>query len=843
MRPSGSVTLTVYPAPAYLVWNVAGSGNWDVGISKSWFNTATLRPDYFYNGDCVTFNDGPGGSSVIVVVSGSGVSPGSTTACNNKVAYTFSNANGGQINGSGPLYKTGTGTLTINTANAYTGGTTLSAGLLNLGNSAALGAGALTINGGSLDNTSGGPLTLTNAENWNGGFAFKGTSPLNTGAGAVTLGSDSTVTVSSGTLTVGGPISGTYGLGLSGAGWLNLRSTNAYSGDTTISSGVLQAGTTNPLPYGAGNGNLSFIGSTQPAVLDLNGYAVAVNGLSQPSVTSHTTIVNNGSGQAILSVGNNNNMTTFGGVLADNSNNSGGTLGLTVAGGALTLTNTSTYSGTTTISGGVALALGTGAAGQDGQLTRTSDIVNNGTLVVNNAGPTTLAPINISTNLHGVLVQNSASTLTLTGQSYLSSLVVNTAGISGGTINLASGNSFTNASSSAWTLSSAVNFAGNGSITWNAGSGTTDIEAPVTDSTGQLTFISTQHYAFAADVLGNSGAICVSGNALVLDNYSAGYTTNTLLQTGGSISLDRPGTCGMYFAQSNGVGYYTMTGGTISATQNTEVTLANGVSTQGYFTINGPQALARLPSLSLDTGASGIGYVTLENGRLAVDDISTMTSLSAPGYSGFNFSGGTLQPFGNSAQWGTSSEAFDFYLSGTGATISSTDLSGNAQAVSVYANLSGTGAITFTGSGTTVLLGGTPVEGAYPAHTGALFVTGGGTLQLANPSELGSGPLTIKGATVDLDGLSSTVGALSGDSSALITNSGYSGGTLTVSQSGTTVYAGTIADGPFATVALTLTGDGALCLTGTNTYSGGTIVTGDAELILADKEALPTGRA
>ena len=812
---NGAVTLTVSGAgAANLVWSTAGSGNWDVDTTKSWYNLGTSASDFFFNADSVTFNDRPGGGSVGVSVTGT-VLPGSITVSNTNVAYSFSGS--GAINGSASLIKSGTGTLTIDTANGYSGGTMLYAGLLNLGNSSALGTGALTINGGSLDNSSGGPMTLANdiLQNWNAGFTFKGTAPLNTGSGAVTLGTTTpTVTVSSGTLTVGGPISGNYGLTLSGSGVLNLAaSTNAYAGDTTIASGVLQAGTTNPLPYGGSAGNLVFSGGAQPAMLDLNGNNVAVNGLSQPSVTSQSKIVNNSPfTQATLSVGNLANTTTFGGVLADNypSNPSGGTLGLTVAGGALTLTNTNTYSGTTTISAGATLALGTGSAGQDGQLAGTTGIANSGTLLVNNAGPTTLAPINPSensSNISGALVQNSASTLTLTGQSYLSSLTVNTTGISGGTINLASGSSFTNASSSAWTLSSAVNFPGSGGIIWNSGSGTTDIEAPVTDNnSAQLTISPTpnsfpQPVTYPTIVLGNSGVISVSGNALVLVNE--GYGTTYLLQTGGSISLDRPFNYGMYFARFlnavGGVGYYTMTGGTISATPYTEVTLANGVSTQGYFTISGSGALAMLPSLSLDTGASGQGFVTLENGTLAVDNISTMSSggASPAGYSGFNFSGGTLQPLDSSAVWGTSSYGFIFYLSGTGATISSNDLiSGIGQTVQVNANLSGTGAITFTGSGVTTLLGGTPVTGSTynDDHTGATFVTGGGTLQLADPGwgphdqnppgGLGTGPLTIRGATVDLYGMSSTIGALTGDSSALITNSQFSSGTLTVNPSG-----------------------------------------------------------
>ena len=216
------------------------------------------------------------------------------------------------------------------------------------------------------------------------------------------------------------------------------------------------------------------------------------------------------------------------------------------------------------------------------------------------------------------------------------------------------------------------------------------------------------------------------------------------------------------------------------------------------------------------------------------------------GFSGFEFSGGTLQPLDNNAQWGMSSEAFLFLVTGTGATISSNDLSGVGRNVTINANLNDAGAIAFTGSGVTTLLGGTPVAAitGYTPHTGATFVTGGGTLQLADPDPtqpggLGSGPLTISGAAVDLDGFSSTVGALTGDSSALITNNGFSGGTLTVNPSsgGATTYAGTIADGPFATTGLTLAGSGTLYLTGTNTYSGGTTVTGNTELIVTNSEA------
>ena len=81
----------------------------------------------------------------------------------------------------------GAGTLTLSASNTYGGGTTLSAGQLNFNNSSAIGTGPFTINGGTLDNTSGGTLTNlnNNPQNWNASFAFLGSNNLNLGTGTV----------------------------------------------------------------------------------------------------------------------------------------------------------------------------------------------------------------------------------------------------------------------------------------------------------------------------------------------------------------------------------------------------------------------------------------------------------------------------------------------------------------------------------------------------------------------------------------------------------------------------------------------------------------------------------
>jgi autotransporter-associated beta strand protein len=110
----------------------------------------------------------------------------------------------------GGITYSGTGILTLNQANTYTGGTTLNSGTLNINNASALGtiAGTFTINGGTID-ASGGAITTVNYPlALNGNFTFSGTNALNLGTGAVTMNNNSQITVSASTLTIGGIITG-----------------------------------------------------------------------------------------------------------------------------------------------------------------------------------------------------------------------------------------------------------------------------------------------------------------------------------------------------------------------------------------------------------------------------------------------------------------------------------------------------------------------------------------------------------------------------------------------------------------------------------------------------------
>src|SRR5439155_470670 len=147
---------------------------------------------------------------------------------------------------------------------------------------------------------------------------------------------------------------GTLALTKTGSGTLTLSGANTYSGNTTVSAGTLKLGAANVIPDGTGKGNVSVSGT-----LDLNALSETINGL-----TGAGTIDTVAGGTPTLTAGNNNQSSTFSGVIQ----NTAGTLALTKTGsGTLTLTAANTYGGSTTVNAGVlniqnAAAMGTTAA-------------------------------------------------------------------------------------------------------------------------------------------------------------------------------------------------------------------------------------------------------------------------------------------------------------------------------------------------------------------------------------------------------------------------------------------------------------------------------------------------
>ncbi|MGN6643871.1 MAG: autotransporter-associated beta strand repeat-containing protein, partial [Verrucomicrobiota bacterium] len=136
----------------------------------------------------------------------------------------------GLLTGDGTLQKTGSGTLNLNGNNAYTGGTIISGGTLNVSKQSSLGSsiGSLTFaNGGTLG---GSPGTFTRPI------------ILQSGGGVFNFGSS-----------ISTLISGTGGFTLTGGGQLTIGGVNTYSGGTTISDGTIWV----TVPGALGTGNVT----------------------------------------------------------------------------------------------------------------------------------------------------------------------------------------------------------------------------------------------------------------------------------------------------------------------------------------------------------------------------------------------------------------------------------------------------------------------------------------------------------------------------------------------------------------------------------------------------------
>jgi autotransporter-associated beta strand protein len=245
------------------------------------------------------------------------------------------------------IVKEDSGLLTLwqvagNDPSTFAGGFTLRSGTVALNYPQALGRSTFTIESGTLINTSGSAVTLsqTNAQVWNGNFGFRGVNALNLGTGMVTLGAAPTVTVASSTLTVGGTITGGFGLTKAGEGTLRLTAaSNTFSGTTRIDAGILDVNNVNSALRNtvvdlSGSGTLANFG-TAPVFGGLLNYS----GLTLPGTVTRLTL-NPQEGQ----------IQTYdvlpGGGTA--------TIGLTKSGpGTMIFNGTSSWTGVTRIEGGV----------------------------------------------------------------------------------------------------------------------------------------------------------------------------------------------------------------------------------------------------------------------------------------------------------------------------------------------------------------------------------------------------------------------------------------------------------------------------------------------------------
>ena len=362
---------------------------------------------YSVTGGPVTLVETAPGSGATVIRVGDG------TAAGTGMTATIASV----LQGSAQLVKDDLGVLVLTGANTYAGGTTISAGTLQLGNGGTTGGilgdvidnGTLAFNrsdtvtfagvisgGGAVAQIGSGTTTLTAANTYTGGTTISAgtlvagaiaalgsgaltvlpnaagpttldnTTGVTSVANAVMLSPSANLTVAgSNALTLTGVISGVGSLTKTGASPLILANDDTYSGGTTITAGTLQLGN----------------GGTTGGILG--------------------DVVDNG-----LLAFNRSDAVTFAGVI------SGGGAVAQIGSGVIILTGTSNYTGGTTISAGT-LQLGNG--GTAGGIL--GNVADNGTLAFNRSDTVTFAGVisgggSVAQIGSGVTILTGASTYT-----------------------------------------------------------------------------------------------------------------------------------------------------------------------------------------------------------------------------------------------------------------------------------------------------------------------------------------------------------------------------------------------------------------------------------------------
>ncbi|CCD96611.1 Outer membrane autotransporter (modular protein) [Bradyrhizobium sp. ORS 375] len=294
-------------------------------------------------------------------------------------------------------------------------------------------------------------------------------------------------------------------------------------------------------------------------------------------------------------------------------------------------------------------------------------------------------------------------------------------------------------------------------------------------------------------VRGSNLAIINSGTISGGNDSGGNLFGNAIIFTGGSNVLE---IWASSIINGNVVGAGSDTfrlGGTANGTFDVS-TIGAGAQYQGFssFVKTGTSAW------TLTGTTTAVTPWAINQGTLAVTSDANLGAASG----GLSFGGGTLQVlagFSSSRNITLNAGGGSFDTNGNNATLSGT--------------ISGSGGLTKLGAGILTLSGTT----TYAGDT----VIGGGTLRTgaAGVLSVASSYMIATGATLDIDGTGQTIGGLSGSGNLQL---GSNGSLAIGDNGGATVFSGTISgSGSFVK-----SGPGVLTLSGTNTYTGATVIDG-----------------
>ena len=679
-----------------LFWTGANGNAWDVQSSSStgtqnWVNAnTTFSADTYFDGDNVTFDTAHNSSSTFAVSLSTAVFPGSVTFSSG--AYTLS---GGGISGTTGLTVSG-GSLNLQTANTYTGNTTISGGAtLQLGSSGALPSGANVIlgDGGS----SSGLLDLNGQTATINNLTVNGTGTTNTvgnsSGSTATVAVSGSVNIAGATLRItgntsaslSGPVNGASGNLVVGDGTtptnLTLSGTNGYSGTTTINSGskLLVSGANFSSQLGDVGGAVNISGG---GTLDIGGittnnsaggfgakqFNIAGNGVGgigaiyNSGSTTSTAIAQQNAFQKITLTAD----ASLGGNGTVGSSNArfdmrGGTPVLDLAGHTLTKTglNQFTLVATSVVSTGD---------------TPGAIVVSAGELAIETTSsvqPATVSSITMNADTRLEFFNNIAVPSTVT-----SPVIIADTGVS-----IGCGDNVANTIASPITLQNDVTFVpivtnapsltANNALTWTGNIGESGSHGVIKSGVNPLTLSGNNSY---------SGGTTINGGTVVMGSATAlGATTGSLSMSGGTLDLN---------GNSLTVGNLTGTGGTILNSLAGAFTLTAGGSTSPAAFAGNIQNGNASSTVSLvkngtgtitlsGTGNSYTGTTTINQGTLALGATNAIATTSQ-----LVLAGGTLNTGGQTQTMGSTTISLS-----ANSTIDLGDSGGNSDPVT-FANSS-----------------------------------------------------------------------------------------------------------------------------------------------------------
>ena len=324
---SSGVQLLVTGNAGSLVWQGTNGSNWDLSTTTNWLNGFVA--DEFYNLDLVRFDDTSTNGNVSIV---GVVQPATVLVTNNLVNYTIG---GGVLGGVTGLVKSGSGMLTLNSSNSYSGGTLVNGGTLQL-----------AANGYTAGN---GPISL------NGGTVF-----LNGVGTGTTISCAGTNTLQ----TYGQPYAS---FSLQGSGWLNLNigggGVFTPGGDWSGFSGTIYFTTGNWLRDGAstfGSANAVWNFGSAGGIYNKSGGATVYFGALFGGASAVLGGGQSGSPVTTYVIGGVNASSLFNGTISDGGL---GTVLIFNGPGSLMLTGNNSYSGGTTVNAGALYINNTSGSG------------------------------------------------------------------------------------------------------------------------------------------------------------------------------------------------------------------------------------------------------------------------------------------------------------------------------------------------------------------------------------------------------------------------------------------------------------------------------------------------